>query len=111
MVFGVNPYAISFKTVMLKKGISLMEHNPSLPLARKDKLVIQDSPDEILIYDQDQNKAHYLNSTVAFVWRHCDGKMDVNTVAQMLSNKLQRSDSTEEVHHALGQLEKLRLLL
>jgi hypothetical protein len=88
-----------------------MEPSPALPLARKDKLIVQEAPDEILIYDQDKNRAHYLNLTVAFVWKHCDGKMDIATVAGMLNDKLHSSDGTNEVQHALGQLQKLHLLL
>jgi hypothetical protein len=43
------------------------------PEARKDGLVIQDLPEEILVYDLNTNKAHCLNQTAAYVWQACDG--------------------------------------
>jgi hypothetical protein len=48
--------------------------SPQFPCARKAGLVIQDMPDEVLVYDLDTNKAHCLNKSAAFVWRSCDGK-------------------------------------
>lgn len=53
------------------------------PTARKDGLVIQEMPDEVLVYDLNTNKAHCLNETAAFVWKSCDGE---NTVADILTN-------------------------
>jgi hypothetical protein len=46
------------------------------PLARTDQLVIQELPDETLVFDQRSHKAHCLNRTTALVWKHCDGKTD-----------------------------------
>ena len=43
-----------------------------IPRARTDRLVIQDLPDETLVFDQLTNKAHCLNRTTALVWKHCD---------------------------------------
>ena len=33
------------------------------PIARHAGLVIQEMPDEVLVYDMDSNKAHCLNET------------------------------------------------
>ena len=49
-------------------------NNSQVPVARKQGLVVQEMPDEVLIYDLDTNKAHCLNQTAAFVWKSCDGK-------------------------------------
>ena len=43
------------------------------PLARKEGLVIQELPVEVLVYDLDRDKAHCLNETAAMVWRKCNG--------------------------------------
>ena len=47
-----------------------MKQNPT---ARKNGSVMQEMPDEILIYDLDTNKAHCLNETSALVWKACNG--------------------------------------
>ena len=49
----------------------------TLPTARQERLVIQELPDEVLIYDLDRDKAHCLNQTAAFVWKQCDGRTTV----------------------------------
>ena len=53
----------------------------SNPKARQHGLVIQEMPDEVLVYDLDTNKAHCLNRSAALVWRSCDGN---NTVADIV---------------------------
>lgn len=50
-------------------------------MARQSGLVVQEMPDEVLVYDLDTNKAHCLNQSAAFVWRSCDGR---NTVADIV---------------------------
>ena len=55
------------------------------PIARKQGLVIQDLPDEVLVYDLDRDRAHCLNTTAAFVWQHCDGKSTVGEIAAKLA--------------------------
>src|SRR2546423_15689116 len=44
------------------------------PRARDARLVIQELPDELLVYDLERHRAHSLNRTAALVWRHCDWK-------------------------------------
>lgn len=51
------------------------------PIARKDGLVVQEMPDELLVYDLDTNKAHCLNQTAAIIWKNCDGETSVTEIA------------------------------
>lgn len=44
-----------------------MNNSQQRPLARSEGLVIQEMPDEVLVYDLETNKAHCLNETAAFV--------------------------------------------
>jgi len=53
------------------------------PRARKDDLLIQDLPEETLVYDVVRHRAHCLNRTAALVWRHCDGKTSVEKLARV----------------------------
>jgi len=55
--------------------------NSQCPIARKSGLVVQEMPDEVLVYDLNSNKAHCLNQTAATVWKACDGNKTVSDIA------------------------------
>ncbi len=57
------------------------------PEARKDGLVIQDLPEEILVYDLNTNKAHCLNQTAAYVWQVCDGNNSVTDITKLFAKQ------------------------
>lgn len=59
-----------------------------IPVARKDRLVIEEVPGETLIYDLETHKAHSLNLTAALVWKHCDGEQTVEQVAFRMEEEL-----------------------
>ena len=77
-----------------------------LPQARMDDLVMKEMPDEVLIYDLKQHKAHCLNQTAAMIWRHCDGQTSITAISQTLSQELQTTISKEVVWVALEQLSR-----
>lgn len=81
-----------------------------LPRKREQRLVIDELPDEVLVYDLDRHKAHCLNQTAALVWQQCDGKSTTAQIAQRLAKKLQAPFGEDLVWLALRQLEKLHLL-
>jgi len=56
--------------------------NPNNPMARQNGLVVQEMPDEVLVYDLDTNKAHCLNRSAARVWRACDGNSSVADIVR-----------------------------
>lgn len=88
-----------------------MRRNPTLPVAReKASLLVQELPDETVVYDKQQHKAHYLNTATALVWKHCDGKTRVGEVAQLLENQLHITSGTVEVLLALGELKRFKLV-
>ena len=80
------------------------------PLARKEGLVIEQMPDEVLVYDLDRHKAHCLNSTAAFVWQHCDGKSTVSNIARRMEKEFNAKVGDDLVLLALDQLGKDHLL-
>lgn len=57
-------------------------NNPNNPLARQNGIVVQEMPDEVLVYDLDSNKAHCLNKSAAFVWKSCDGTNSVGDIVK-----------------------------
>ena len=84
--------------------------DPTNPRARRDGLLVQELPDETLVYDLERNRAHCLNRTAALVWRHCDGNTRVVDLAQLLPNSVDLPASEDVVWLALNRLGRAHLL-
>lgn len=80
------------------------------PLARKDGLVINELPEEIVVYDRESHKAHCLNRTAALVWKRCDGRTHPARIARLVEQDLKTPVSEDLVWYALEQLAKDQLL-
>lgn len=85
-------------------------NNLQTPIARKDGLVIQEMPDEVLVYDLDSNKAHCLNQTAAFVWKSCDGTKSISEINALMERQFGGKISEEMVWLAVDLLSKDNLL-
>lgn len=81
------------------------------PLARKDGLVVNELPEEIVIYDRESHKAHCLNQTAALIWKRCDGRTTPARIAASLQKELNAPISEDLVWYAIEQLEKDDLLV
>lgn len=81
-----------------------------MPVARDDELLVEELPDEILVYDLRRHRAYCLNRTAALVWRHCDGKTTVGQTATRLRRALAAPADERMVWMALDRLGKVRLL-
>ena len=81
-----------------------------LPLARTDQLVVQELPDEVLVYDLKRHAAHCLNKASAAVWRRCDGRTTVAEMARRLGREFDAPVGEDVVWLALAQLRKYHLL-
>lgn len=84
--------------------------NPQFPAARKSGLVVQEVPDEVLVFDLESNKAHCLNKTAAMVWKSCDGNTSVPEIAKFIANKTGKSANDDLVWLAIDQLAQNNLL-
>ena len=84
--------------------------NSQMPVARKNGLVVQEMPEEVLIYDLDTNKAHCLNNTAAFVWKSCNGNNSVADIAKMFESDTGNSVQEDFVWLAIEQLNDKNLL-
>ncbi len=80
------------------------------PQARQEGLIVQQMPDEVLVYDLERHQAHCLNRTAALVWQHCDGQTAVPQIARHLGKELKTTVKDEVVYLALDQLGKDHLL-
>ena len=80
------------------------------PLARKEGLIIQELPDEVLVYDLETDRAHCLNQTAAFVWQRCDGRTTAVEIARLLGKRAGAKIDERIVWLALDQLGENELL-
>lgn len=85
-------------------------NNSQFPTARKSGLVVQEVPDEVLVFDLESNKAHCLNQTAAMVWKSCDGKTSIPEIAKLVGSQTGHGVSDDLVWLAIDQLNENSLL-
>lgn len=85
-------------------------NNPQNPVARKTGLVIQEVPEEVLVYDMEANKAHCLNKSAALVWQSCDGSRSVSEIASHVTSVSGDKVTDDFVWLAIDQLNSNDLL-
>ncbi|MCB1024537.1 MAG: PqqD family protein [Acidobacteria bacterium] len=81
------------------------------PKAASEDLVVQNTADELLVYDLKKNRAICLNKTAALVWENCDGKSDIKTIIKRIEVKLSAPVEEEVMLLALSELNKEGLLV
>ena len=87
-----------------------MNNSQQRPVARKEGLVIQEMPDEVLVFDTETNKAHCLNETAAFVWKACDGTKSVADITRAFGSQSGTAVDENLVWLAIDQLNESNLL-
>lgn len=87
-----------------------MNKHDTLPRARSAELVVQELPDETLIYDPASHKAHCLNLTASLVWKHCDGLTTFDQLDDVLLRETACRPNSDIALLALRQLESAGLL-
>ena len=85
-------------------------NNPNNPMARQSGLVVQEMPDEVLVYDLDSNKAHCLNQSAAAVWKSCDGTNSVGDIVREFEANGNGKVTEDFVWLAVDQLHENGLL-
>ncbi len=85
-------------------------NNTQRPIARKSGLVVQEVPDEVLVYDLETNKAHCLNQSAAMIWKSCDGNNSVSEIAKLVEAQAGDKVSEDFVWLAIDQLSENNLL-
>lgn len=80
-----------------------------LPVAKLSDLVITESGEEVIVYDQISHQIHHLNRTSAVIWRSCDGTRTVSQIARSASAELGVSVDEDLVHVALAKLDDAHL--
>jgi len=87
-----------------------MSNDSLRPTARKDGLVIQAMPDEVLVFDTATKQASCLNSSAAFIWQHCDGVRSISDIASEFRSQGKGSVTDEFVWLGVDQLKTSALL-
>jgi coenzyme PQQ synthesis protein D (PqqD) len=86
------------------------ERGQPLPKARADQLIVEELPDEVVVYDWGRHEAHCLNQTAAMVWKQCDGRTTVPEIARRVGRELKAPVREEVVWLALDGLGRRHLL-
>lgn len=84
--------------------------NSQVPTARVAGLVVQEVPNEVLVYDVVRNKAHCLNQTAAMIWKSCDGRNSVSDIAKLVGSQTGQTVSDDLVWLAIDQFNESDLL-
>jgi hypothetical protein len=71
------------------------------PQARRNGLVVRELPDELLVYDTTQHRAHCLNRTAAVVFRHADGTRTISDLAPLVGGDAGPAEGEAAVQMAL----------
>jgi hypothetical protein len=80
------------------------------PLTRRDGLLLRELPDELLVYDTKQHRAHCLNRTAATVFCRADGTRTVADLGRLLDPDAPRPAGEAAVLMALERLDEAGLL-
>lgn len=74
------------------------------PKCRDKDIVVQESVNELMVYDLLTNKVHFLNETSAEIWKSCDGKTSISQIAE------NKNIPEEYVIAALSDLSEVNLM-
>ncbi len=80
------------------------------PKVRREGLLIEELPTELLVYDQKSHRAHCLNASAASVFKSADGTLSVAEISRAASDRLQTPFDENLTWMALEELEKNGLL-
>jgi coenzyme PQQ synthesis protein D (PqqD) len=80
------------------------------PRIRQDNVLAEEVQGECVVYDSSRKKAHHLNSTLSWVWKHCDGTHTIEDLTTAMQRDLGGEDAFGVVVTGLKQLADANLL-
>lgn len=80
------------------------------PQTRRSGLLMRELPDELVVYDLEQHRAHCLNRTAGLVFRHADGSRTLAELARVLDPTEASPQAVSAATLALRQLAEAGLL-
>ena len=80
------------------------------PQIRRSGLVVQEMPDELLVYDLESSKAHCLNDSAAMVWRYRESPNSLSDIVKSFEASSGSKVTEDFVWLAIDQLNEKGLL-
>jgi len=74
-----------------------------IPAAPKGDIFAENLPEEVILYDETNNKVHCLGKTAAVVWESCDGTRTVDDLAQIVRTRFGAPADCKVVLQALKE--------
>ncbi len=81
---------------------------------RKGGVRLQEMENESLLYDEEKNKIHILNTVAGYVWDMCDGTHDTLEMKKKLRQSFEISRDVnleEDIRHIIQNFADLELLV
>ncbi len=84
----------------------------SLPMRRAD-IVRRNVEEELVLFDPENQRAHFLNPTADLIWELCDGARSVENIAEKVTSRFEVAPARamEDVRGTLEEFRRKRLLL
>jgi hypothetical protein len=82
----------------------------SLPRARARGLKVEQLDDELVVYDNEQHRAHSLTAAAAAVWKRCDGRTSIKDISRAVAAEFDLPPNLDMIWRALRQLDHAGLL-
>jgi coenzyme PQQ synthesis protein D (PqqD) len=85
----------------------------TIPVKRRDDLILRRVQQELLLLDTEFKKIHQLNETASFIWDNWEQAPDVVEIAKLLAQKFDVDEDValSDVSAMVGRLRELNLLV
>lgn len=80
------------------------------PIARRANIFSENLPNEVVLYNKQNQQVHCLNKSAAIVWENADGTRSIDDLALLVERELNIAAGRDLVLVALDQLAKADLL-
>jgi hypothetical protein len=99
---------VSVRGILEPEGNVRSKANDFAP--KRKEGIVRHLGNEVLVYDEQSNKAHCLNDLAGRVWQKCDGKTPVAEIARELTTETGTPVNEDLIWLAVRRLDKAGLL-
>lgn len=83
----------------------MSEISPGDQFVTVEGMDLNEVPDGYVIYDNDHNMVHYLNSTAAIVYQMCDGKHTIAEITNFVKSAFELNEEVDVQQSVQDMLE------
>jgi len=85
----------------------------TIPVKRRDGLILRKVQQDLLLLDTEFNQIHQLNETARFIWENWEQVPDPVEIARLLAQKFDVEEQVvlNDVSAIVGRLQELNLLV